>query len=464
MRRLELFFLIAVLGLPGAVQAQDGYIVGSQDDPNFVEEQVDTFVDVIRIRQHQYAERFAVERVNASPDGREIAAVTRASRQGPMAWDVRNGRSIPLPPMATSVNTLGYDPGMRFVAASVEADVLDDKALSGMLIFDLESGKTKAVLQGGDRARDVAISPDGGVVVAATADGVLAWETRGGPAMRVLEARSGVDSVSFSGDDSISVIVDKGAGVLQVSLRDGRVVERFDGKAGRAACAVSPDGRFLAVDNAQGILLQDLWSRGKTQQVKLDAQVSALDWSANGAVLVAGTTDGQVMPFEVHGARGLPESRGETPLPNRKAKKQEDADIALRPRTEPTESKNPFEALTGEGAEMVEPKFKALVLDSFGGDPRDAKKLERSLRDNVKRLEKCWKREVRQKEPARGKLVFHMGVSANGEGRSIEYPEPDGIGNTRLAECLQERLKEPLFPAGLGDLEIELHLELVPAP
>jgi hypothetical protein len=459
---LRSLWILVLMMAPAA--AEGPYIIGSHDDPNRVDATEATMLDVIRIREHQYADRFAVERVVASADGREIAAVTRASRQGPQAWDVNGGRSVPLPPMETDVNAIAYDPGMRWIAVSMQADVLDQAAVSGLLIFDLDSGKVRVVLPGGDRARDVAVSPDGSVVVAATSDGVLAWDTGGGPARRVLDNRSGADSVSFSSDDMLSVAVDKGAGVLQVSLRDGRVAERFDAKPGRAAVAVSPSGRYVAVDNAQGILIQDVWSRGKAQQVKLTMQVSSLDWSANGAVLVAGSTDGQVMPFEVHGAKGLAPSRGATPLPDKKARKDDDPDIALRSREEPTDEKNPFAALSGEGQPQVTGSFKVLVLDSFGGDPRDGGKLEKSLRKNIKRLEPCWKREARKGNPSRGKMVFHMGVSANGEGRSIEDPDPDGVGNMKLVECLQERLKESLFPAGLGDLEIELHVDLVLAP
>ncbi len=455
--------LAAVL-LGSASADEQPYIIGSHDDPNRVDDSAPTLLEVVRIRQHQYTERFAVERVVVSADGREIAAVTRASRQGPQAWDVASGRSVPLPPMSTSVNAVAYDPAMRWVAASVQADVLDDTSVSGLLIFDLDSGKTRTVLQGGDRARDIAVSPDGSVVVVATADGVLAWDSAGGPARRLLDHRSGVDSVSFSSDDTLSAAVDAGAGVIQVSLRDGRVIERFDAKAGRGAVAVSPDGRYVVVDDAQGLLIQDVWSRGHTQLVKLTSQVSSLDWSANGAVLVAGTSDGLVMPFEVHGAKGLPVSRGATPLPDRKESTEEDAAIALRPRGDPEESKNPFAALGGEGAPQVEARLKVLVLSSFGGDPRDGGKMEKSLQSNIKRLEPCWKREARKKNPSTGKLVFAMGVSANGEGRSIEDPDPDGVGNAKLVECLQGRLAESLFPAGLGDLEIELHVDLVAVP
>ena len=462
MRLVSGLALAALLGT--ATAGEQPYIVGSHDDPNRVDESVVTMLDVVRIRQHQYAERFAVERVVASSDGREIAAVTRASRQGAQAWDVAGGRSVPLPPMNTAVNAVAYDPGMRWIAVSMQADVLDESAVAGLLIFDLDSGKTRAVLPGGDRARDIAVSPDGRVVVAATTDGILAWDVGGGPARRLLDHRAGVDSVSFSSDDTLSAAVGAGAGVLQISLRDGRVVERFDAKPGRGAVAVSPDGRYVAVDDARGILIQDVWSRGQTQLVGLTVQVSALDWSANGRVLVAGTSDGLVIPFEVIGARGLAAPSAATPLTERKASTEGEAEIALRPRTEPTDSKNPFAALTGEGATQVEARLKILVLDSFGGDPRDGGKLERALRNNIKRLEPCWKREARKGNPSRGKMVFAMGVSANGEGRSIEPPDPDGVGNVKLAECVAERLAEPVFPAGLGDLEIELHIDLVPVP
>ena len=72
---LRSLWILVLMMAPAA--AEGPYIIGSHDDPNRVDATEATMLDVIRIREHQYADRFAVERVVASADGREIAAVTR---------------------------------------------------------------------------------------------------------------------------------------------------------------------------------------------------------------------------------------------------------------------------------------------------------------------------------------------------------------------------------------------------
>ncbi len=452
MRRFELLLLIAPL-----LMAADPYIVGSEADPDRVEDEETKFVDVIRIREHQYSERFAVETVTVSPDGKEIAAVTRASHEGPRAWDLRNGRTVELPPMHTAVNAIAYDPAMRWVAVTVQADVLE-KVPSGLIVYDLGSGKAGEAMVGGDVVSDLAVSPDSRVIVGTDGASVYAWDSEGGEPRSVLDGARGVVSVSFVSADILAVATDEGAAIQLVSLRDGRVAERFDLKPGRAALAVSPEGRYVAVDHPRGIRIQDLWGSASRQQiVPLDAQVTSLDWGQSGDVLVAGTADGRVLPFEVVGARGLA-GKGSTPMPDTAP-----AVVRAKPDEEPDRRRGkPGPAF--EAKPDIQAAFKALVLSSFGNDPRDGAQLEKAIRKNIKRLEPCWKKQNRRGNPVMGRLVFGMAISAEGEGRRIGDPDPDGIGNLELSECLIERLKEPLFPAGLGNVDIELHIELSAAP
>lgn len=452
MRRFELLLLIPLL------LGADPYIVGSAADPDLVEEEETKFVDVIRIREHRYSEQFAVQAVTASPGGKEIAAVTRASRQGPRAWDVRNGRTVELPPMHTAVNAIAYDPAMRWVAVALQADVLEQVA-SGLIVFDLGSGKASEAMPGGDVAIDLAVSPDGGVIVGTDGTSVYAWDSKGSEPRPVLEGARGVVSVSFVNGDTVAVATDDGAAVQLVSLRDGRVAERFELKPGRAALAVSPEGRYVAVDHPRGIRIQDLWgSASQSQIVPIDGQVTALDWGQSGDLLVAGTADGRVVPFEVVGARGLA-SKGSTPMPDTAP-----AVVRAKPDEDPTEGRRKKESPLFESRPDVAAAFKVLVLDSFGNDPRSGGQLEKALRKNTKRLEPCWKKQNRKGNPVTGRLVFGMAISPEGEGLRIADPDPDGIGNLELTECLLERLKEPLFPAGLGNVDVELHIELSVAP
>ena len=117
-------------------------------------------------------------------------------------------------------------------------------------------------------------------------------------------------------------------------------------------------------------------------------------------------------------------------------------------------------AAAAEEPPEVRAEVRLIVLEWIGNDPRESRELERSLRDNIKRLEPCWKREARKGHSVIGELILPMSVSANGEGRTIKEPVSDSIANPKLLECLQDKLQANLFPAGLGTLDVELTLTL----
>jgi hypothetical protein len=501
---------LAVLGAAAAGSGSQGlgaeqpYVVGSEQDPTRGKgPEGPHYASFTLIREQRYAERFAVERVAVAPDGRELAAVTRASRQGPRAWDFATGRPVELPPVPSSASALAYSRDMRSVAVALEADTIEGTR-AGIAVYDLENGKQYGDLQGADGVRALSFSPDGGVLLGAAAEGLVGWDLGSGARSLVLSLPGGADTVSFSSASEVYVAADGGGVVMRVSLRDGAVLESWEGKPGQRALAFSPEGRLLAVGREDGFAVLDLWDGGgKAQRVACSEAVTALGWSASGTVLAAGTSGGLVLAYGVEGVRGVSAGGERTTLPRsgRGAATEEDGALRARPsRAAGAESaggaragaeaplgldygrgdsggggagdtsevgdggdaRRDDPALLGEVEERAEvvATFHVLVLDQLGGDPRSGGALETALRKNVGRLEGCWKKEARKGNKATGELRMGMSVTPDGEGRAVADPDLDTVQNPKLLECVKQHLALPLFAPGLGTMEIELRMVL----
>lgn len=513
--RLAGLLLCGLLLAPPAV-ADQPYIVGSDDDPDRPIEERDLgprLVEVSLIRTHVYSERFAVESVAVAPNGREVAAISRVSREGPRAWEIESGRTLQLPPMPPGASALAYSPDVKFMAAAVREDVLGDEP-GGIDVYDLDSGRSPPPLRGGSEAHDVVFSPDGRVVVAAVADGVVAWDLQEGRPVRVLDLPSGADSVAFTSADDLMVTVDGGRVLMRVSVSSGRTDESWEGRGGTAACS-SPEGRLVAMGGVGVVRIFDLWEGGRPQQIPVDGEVTALDWGSSGDVLAVGTKRGEVLVFSVRGTKPLPRDPGPTRLgggssgggsrrSDRDDRSGDDRGRDDRGRDDrgrddrgrdgggddvgiglemgrADRSRGPFggggtgtggdrggrdDRGTSEPAREEAPRVeivaevKLLLLSAVGTDPRTGAELESSLRDNLRKIELCWRREARKGADVAGELVLPMSISADGEGRSFGEPVSNTTGNSDLVECLEEKLRGSLFPPGLGSLEAELTLTL----
>lgn len=468
---------VLALLLVGPVSAGDGYVVGSDRDPDARSDRDlgPRLVDLQLLRSHEYSDRFAVENVAVSPNGREVAAISKIARVGVKAWEVDSGRSLKLPGIPERATAVAYDSRMRSVAASVEEDLLGGNP-GGVDVYDLDSGRSPPPLEGANDVSDLAFSPDDRVLVAASESGVVGWDLSDGRPVQILEQRGGADGVSFLSSDQIMVSSGGGALLMRVNVTDGRVEESWEGRGAAAAC-LSPDGKFVAMAGSDGIRILDLWGGGKAQIVPTEGEITALDWGASGTVLAAGTKSGLVLVFLVRGVRGLPTDPGPTRLGGRAVRVEESSSVDLN-RGRGDGSHNPFDKLgrggsgSGDGGGSTEAapveesrpeivgEVKVLILDSFGNDPRTSIQMERSLRENLKKVEPCWKRESRRGNPAIGEMTLPLGVSAEGEGRGFGEPIADTVGNEKLRACIEEKLRGALFPPGLGSLDIELTLTL----
>lgn len=493
MRASWLFVLALLIALPAA--AQDSYIMGEEEEGPDLGPQHALFA---KLRDHRYSERFAVERVALAADGSEVAAITRASREGAKSWDLDSGRSRKLPPMSRDAATLAWSPAKDLLAVTVMADVLSG-GQAGIELLRMSDGSSAGFLVGGEMAKSMAFSPDGSALAAALGDGVVIYDLPGGRGRLALELGSGADAVSWLSPSQLMVAADGGARILRVDA-SGDVLESWEGKRSDGGIAFSPTGRFIAIGQEGEFRVLDLWNGGGAQRVLVEGAVTSLAWSLTGKVVAAGTDVGLIHMFAVDGvpgvayskdpaassrggsrtarAGGRDDDRGDAERDDRGRDDRGDAGRDDRRRDDRRDTgrddRNRDDLLTlgrgertsGEGgggssaSTDLESSLKVLVLDSMSSDPRDGGSIEGALKKNIKRIEPCWKRQVRAGKLSAGKMVLELGVNANGEGVGIQSPLEDTFGNEKLLECLGERLREPLFGSGLGSIELELTIEL----
>lgn len=463
-----LLLLLVALALPAS--AQDSYILGEEKDtgPDLGPQHI----RFTHLRDHRYSERFAVERVTVSADGSELAAITRASREGARSWDLGSGRSMKLPPMSRDAATIAWSPAQDLMAVTVMADVLSGEQ-AGIELLSMADGSSQGFLIGGETARTLAFSPDGVHLAAATGEGVLIYGLPGGKGWLAKPSGAGADTVAWLSPSQLMVASDGGARLERIDL-DGKVLESWKGKRADGGICFSPTGQFVAVGEEGEFRVSDLWNGGDAQRVLLDGAVTSLAWSMNGKTVVAGVDVGLVYAFSAEGAAGVSFStaaatssagqavaRSDRGQSDRGQSGRDDGMITLRGDDRPRDDRGAAnDRKPSERAAVLEPSLRVLVLDSMSSEMRDGGKMERSLKKSIKRIEPCWKRQARAGNLGRGKLVLELGVNVNGEGVSIQEPAEDTFENEKLLTCLRERLREPLFGSGIGSMGIELTIEL----
>lgn len=479
--RVELTCLVAAAALlvltgPPAAEAQDSYIIGEEEDtgPDLGSQ----FGRFVKLRDHRYSERFAVERLAVASDGSEIVALTKSSREGPRSWDLGTGRSRKLPPMSRDAATPAWSPAKDLLAVTVLADVLSG-ARAGVEVLRMEDGGSEVFLIGGESSRSLAFSPDGRHLAGASTDGVLVWALPGGKGQVIHEVPGGADAISWIAPGELVVASDGGQRVERVTV-SGQVLNSWDGARGEdGVVGFSPTGRYLVTGHEGEIKLHDLQRPAEPQRVLLKGGVTSIAWSLSGEVLAVGTDIGLVHVFAVDGIPGIPWTEesttaargaararpGSDPQPQerdeRYAERERERDAEEDLRTLGIDREERGGSSTEPGPSDLEASLSMVVLGAaMGSDPRDGKSLESSLERNMKRVEKCWKGQIRGGKVGSGRLVLGFSVNANGEGVGIGAPVEDTLANDKILSCLEERLREPLFGSGLGSIDVEFTLVL----
>ncbi len=484
--RLGYLALLSVLVLASPATAQEPYVVGGEDDPSVAKEKAPASVvhaKATLVGSLQYSDRFAVGRVVLSPDGQEVVAVTRASHSGLKAWETATGTKLQLPPTPDTVDAMAYSHDMSLLAVSARRDPMARGSQGGLFLYDMGSGELLENVAGGEEATSMAFSPDDSMLLVANADGILSWTPRNHSASPrlFLDLREGADWVGFASDREVYVAANGGGLVLKVSFPGGEVLKSWRGSSSDGVVATCPDGSLVARSEGKELQLHRLQGGGGgIQRIDAGSRITALSWGASGDTLAAGTSSGKVLLYRLDGVGGLPVRSGRSSAKHsqHEAQQHEAGDIEpaedseqKRPSQDSTRSKRKSRVRPPRGLPpprpigpakraQVLPRFEVLILTQLEGDPRTSRSMEETLRSRTKKLDGCWYKALRRKQPVAGQLVLDLSVSPNGEGRSMSAPLKDSIGNTDLHLCLVDRLRGEVFGPGLGGAEIQLTVQL----
>lgn len=150
--------------------------------------------------------------ISYSPDARYLVWWARGTVQ---LQQVAGGALKPVMGHEDFVNSLAVSPDSRLVATASAATV-DDEFSAAVLLWDVERGKTLAVLRTPDGLSSVAFSPDGRTLAAAAADQVFLWDVQALQSPVSLPTGGAVTGLAFSPDGrTLAVTGENGVGFWQ---------------------------------------------------------------------------------------------------------------------------------------------------------------------------------------------------------------------------------------------------------
>jgi WD40 repeat protein/tRNA A-37 threonylcarbamoyl transferase component Bud32 len=182
-------------------------------------------------------------------------------------------------------------------------------------LWDVASGRERAVLRHAGVVESVAFAPDGKTLAVLAGRRVYLWDRSVGP------QRAGFQAVTrgafaFSPDGRRLLANDKDGKVWLIDPATGRSVGRPLGHLGSVtAVAYSPDGALVAAAGPAGVKVWDVRSRRERAALKAEGP-RALDFSPDGRVLAVGGEKGLVTLWEIqsNAAAALPHPEAHGPV------------------------------------------------------------------------------------------------------------------------------------------------------
>jgi WD40 repeat protein len=232
----------------------------------------------------------------ATPDIRLVARIEFPSD---------NLRSTAFSPDGGTLVTAGLRTGLDFW------DVRGRRHLSSAQGFLVSEG-TSATEVGCGFDKALYLAHDQGLAVATHDDGVIFTDAHGVRTARAPIKRGASRPIRLAiagGGQRIIVSWTHGAGITVHDTASGTLLQAFDG-SGDAPFAVRPDGRWLARQERSDVTLRPIGSGGSEVVLGRDVQVSALDFSPDGALLAGGCRDHTTMLWDVLGRKQFGALRG----------------------------------------------------------------------------------------------------------------------------------------------------------
>jgi WD40 repeat protein len=249
----------------------------------------------------------AVTAVAITADGRTL--VSGSDDHTVKVWDVATRQE--------RATLRGHEEGVTAVALTPDGKTLASGSMDrSVRLWDVAAGQVRDVLWGRYRpVYAVAFSPDGQVLVFGDApdrteglDGeVRLWQVASGTERVTLVLNQwsgfthqygGVTSLAFTADGKKLVAGTQFGDVKLWDITTGKTEARFKDRA--QSLVISPDGQSLAVGGANGVRLWDVPTQREWALFEGHGdRVNAIAFTADGATLAAGSSDGTVKLWDM---------------------------------------------------------------------------------------------------------------------------------------------------------------------
>ncbi len=242
----------------------------------------------------------AVNTVVFLPDGRAASGGDDFSIS---IWDLRQGQRI--------LTLEGHQGKVQSLAVSGDGDRLASASWDGTgVVWDLETGARLFDLEGhNSNVNDIVFQRDGGLLTASADGTIRQWDATGNQVRIVVRHGFGINRLVVNQSQGWIAYGAVDGGTRAVDFETGEVLADLTlERRPILAMAASPDGRQIAVGDGQGYIMvvsTEDWSIQKDFKAAKQGPVWALDYTADGASVLAGGIDDNAyfFPINVEGER-----------------------------------------------------------------------------------------------------------------------------------------------------------------
>lgn len=273
----------------GLAFTPDGTVIASASGDKTV--RLWRVTDGALLREFEHPDK--VTSVAFSPDGTILASGAWDGKV--RLWQVMDGRLLhELKHNDTAVLSVAFSPdGATLVSGAEDSRVHLWRAADGTLLHIFQ-GHQGAVLS-------VAFAPDGTILGSGSQDTTIRlWSVADERSLRILEGQAfDVKSVIFLPDDTILAAgaAENAVWLRQWQVSDGTLVHEWQYPTGLTTSMIfSVDGSILASGDGNVVRMWQVLD-GKPLRIRTgnaSSEVSAVAFSADGAILASATTDGSV--------------------------------------------------------------------------------------------------------------------------------------------------------------------------